>query len=751
MQALILAAGRGSRLGCMTDTLPKCLLEVGGRPLIEHLLDNLAGAGIESVGMVIGYRSARLREVVGSRADYIKNDSWGSTNSLYSFSLAESWVDGPVLVLNSDILIHPTILKRLLTQQASSLAFDSTSGQCSEHMKVEVLDGRLRSMSKTLPSHRVSGENVGMLSLDTATARAAFAEARRLIRNGGKQSWVAAAVSRIADTHAIETVDIAGLPWREIDYSHDLHQAQHVTWPAIANAVDRRPAADLAPGPRDPAPIAARPDGQATAWETLRPSDVDPVMLRRPGDPGQLEWWVLDGNRAVPVSVNGPATARLDSRLLLRRLRPAHHPYVLEIELDGERVDWVLLESATSDSWNHARWLIGSRRRLEIEIPPGRHTLSMRHIASDSGRCLVRLEHRAGEARSTGSKQSNCRTRIIRQMRQVLIVASFALAACSGESGPGDSPYTSKPDASEPRYREYHRAAPRDLTGVTSPGEANGDAPDSRTLALQVNDLALRVHALEEDPLLRGFKYIESDEPRLRRRGIRALEDIARHDPEARTAIRQLLDDPDAKVRVEAIDTLADIDDRDSIPLLRHLLSDQDPRVRREAIDALVDLRSADDTGLIAAALSDPEAKVREDAARALGKLESPDAADQLIIALYDSDDDVRDEVIDSLRKIRSPSAIPALKDVYESGIETPRIRIAKVIRKLGDPGPFEVEVRNLAETALRDADEKARYKAIKELLNYAPREAQNVFRMAIEDESSRIRKKARKGLKDEQ
>ena len=55
IQAVILAAGRGSRLGSSGDEVPKCLLEVGRRRLIEHQLDSLADAGVGPVHIVVGY------------------------------------------------------------------------------------------------------------------------------------------------------------------------------------------------------------------------------------------------------------------------------------------------------------------------------------------------------------------------------------------------------------------------------------------------------------------------------------------------------------------------------------------------------------------------------------------------------------------------------------------------------------------------------------------------------------------------
>jgi choline kinase len=83
VQAVILAAGRGSRLGTYTKQRPKCLVEVDERPLIEHQIELLTQAGVDEICVVVGYRQEAIRAMVGDRAHYIENTAWDETNSLY--------------------------------------------------------------------------------------------------------------------------------------------------------------------------------------------------------------------------------------------------------------------------------------------------------------------------------------------------------------------------------------------------------------------------------------------------------------------------------------------------------------------------------------------------------------------------------------------------------------------------------------------------------------------------------------------
>lgn len=231
MNAIILAAGTGSRLG---QGRPKCLCQIGDRTLLEHQLTALDGVGARPV-VVSGYRHSDV-SVFLPDIPVVVNERFANTNSLYSFHLAEPFVgDCGALILNADVLFDPLVLDALLAVGSSALACDSTSGGDDEHMKVESCDGALVEMRKDLPADRCEAENVGLVYLDSSALTAAFVAARSLIFEGsGETEWFAAAVNRVALSHRIACVDVAGLPWVEIDFPEDLAHAKQWVWPEIA-------------------------------------------------------------------------------------------------------------------------------------------------------------------------------------------------------------------------------------------------------------------------------------------------------------------------------------------------------------------------------------------------------------------------------------------------------------------------------------------------------------------------------------
>ena len=236
MDALILAAGSGRRL---RNDSPKCLVDLGGRLLIDHQVQALRWAGVQRIVVVAGHRADDVRDALPPGTPVIINPDYLETDSLYSFWLARQELEEEVLVLNGDVLFHPVIARALVRRPRSALAYDSRTGRAEEDMKLIIRGGGLAAMGKQLAPERSCGENVGMVRLSGAATEAAFDAAGLLIAAGRTRDWVTSAFSRIARSHRIDCMDVAGLPWAEIDVPEDLARARGQVLPAIAAAPAR--------------------------------------------------------------------------------------------------------------------------------------------------------------------------------------------------------------------------------------------------------------------------------------------------------------------------------------------------------------------------------------------------------------------------------------------------------------------------------------------------------------------------------
>jgi histidinol-phosphate/aromatic aminotransferase/cobyric acid decarboxylase-like protein/choline kinase len=128
MQAIILAAGMGKRLGKFTQDGTKCMVEVNGKSLIERALEGLAKVGIRRVVLVVGYRADRLRAFLEGKFPeleivYVDNEIYATTNNIYSLWMArEHLAADDTLLLESDLIFQPEILQRLVDDPEPNLA-----------------------------------------------------------------------------------------------------------------------------------------------------------------------------------------------------------------------------------------------------------------------------------------------------------------------------------------------------------------------------------------------------------------------------------------------------------------------------------------------------------------------------------------------------------------------------------------------------------------------------------------------------
>lgn len=117
MKAIILAAGRGSRMKSLTDERPKCLVELRGKSLLAWQLAALRGAGISEIAIVTGYK----RELLADQGlTEFHNSRWAETNMVSSLACADSWLQTePCIVSYSDIFYSPSAVLSLITCDAS--------------------------------------------------------------------------------------------------------------------------------------------------------------------------------------------------------------------------------------------------------------------------------------------------------------------------------------------------------------------------------------------------------------------------------------------------------------------------------------------------------------------------------------------------------------------------------------------------------------------------------------------------------
>ena len=236
MIGVILAAGMAKRLRPLTDTKPKCLLEVGKRTLLERTVDAMRQAGIQEFLVVTGYRGEMIREFLTihyplSTIHYLDNIDYEHNNNIYSLWMACQKVRGcDFLLMDSDILCDPAAVVRIAQEQTSALAVNRHElGE--EEMKVVVdADSRITEINKTCRPEDAMGESVGIEKITADYSEALARELDQMILQEGLiDIFYERAFERlIPQGHTFKVVDTTPYFSYELDTPEDFQRAQEL-------------------------------------------------------------------------------------------------------------------------------------------------------------------------------------------------------------------------------------------------------------------------------------------------------------------------------------------------------------------------------------------------------------------------------------------------------------------------------------------------------------------------------------------
>lgn len=239
MKAIILAAGMGTRLASVTGGMPKCLVPVGGVPLLDRLIQRIGEAGIEELIIVTGHRAEELRAHVAGvdhplakAAVFVHNDHYSDMGNFYSLLVAEEAVGGQSFIkLDGDVLMDGQILPKVLAADGPAvLALDRREKMGAEEMKVRLdAEGHAQELNKRMNPSDAAGEYIGVDRVDSEITGAVFAMLRQLIELGETDEYYERAYERLMQSGTTyQVADVTGCQWTEIDDDDDLRLAEEL-------------------------------------------------------------------------------------------------------------------------------------------------------------------------------------------------------------------------------------------------------------------------------------------------------------------------------------------------------------------------------------------------------------------------------------------------------------------------------------------------------------------------------------------
>jgi len=228
MKALILAAGIGKRLKA---NVPKILLKIGNKSLLERHVENLLNLGIKNIGIVIGYKSNQLRNFIKKidkkkNIKIFKNSSYklGSIVSLVSASNF-FYIKGNLILMDGDVLYDKKILKKLFnSKKKNCLIIDKKFEKGQEPVKVCIKNNKIIDFGKIVnQDFDYQGESVGFFKFSNKSSLKFLQQSRKIMKSN-KNLMYEEAIQKIIKEKKIrmDFENITNLPWVEIDFKKDL-------------------------------------------------------------------------------------------------------------------------------------------------------------------------------------------------------------------------------------------------------------------------------------------------------------------------------------------------------------------------------------------------------------------------------------------------------------------------------------------------------------------------------------------------
>jgi choline kinase len=233
MRALILAAGRGSRMGRLCDDRPKCLVQLEGKPLIERQIAALRRGGVDAIGVVRGYR-AEMIDFPG--LSYFSNERWAETNMVMSLAAAATWLrSGPLIVSYADIFYRNELVRGLASAPGQLvISYDRAWRRLwtrrfadpladAETFRISAAGQLLDIGGKTTRIEEIEGQYIGLLKFTPPAWSAAEALLSRLDNSVRDRLDVTGLLRRMLTSKELR-IDTFGTDgqWGELDNPEDV-------------------------------------------------------------------------------------------------------------------------------------------------------------------------------------------------------------------------------------------------------------------------------------------------------------------------------------------------------------------------------------------------------------------------------------------------------------------------------------------------------------------------------------------------
>lgn len=222
------------RLRPLTDETPKCLLHLDKKPILYYTLKNLILNKISDVVIVTGFKREKIESYVKQdfpdlKVTFVYNKDYEKTNNAYSLLLAESVIKGNFILLDSDIIFHPDIIKTL-AEYPKKPVLAVNSHECGEE-EIKVLvdsEKKILEISKSVKPHKAWGESIGIELFSKKEKETLFKVLKKRISQEKRvnEFYEASFEEMIQQGHPFYAEEVTHFPAMEIDFAEDFEKAK---------------------------------------------------------------------------------------------------------------------------------------------------------------------------------------------------------------------------------------------------------------------------------------------------------------------------------------------------------------------------------------------------------------------------------------------------------------------------------------------------------------------------------------------
>ena len=242
IQAVILAASRGSKLGDLTKDIPKCMIDIRGQPLLRRLASTFSQGNIKNITVVRGYKKETVNLPF---IEYVDNDAYESTGEVSSLNAAIENLKNPSIIAYGDILFRHYILDQLLEAEGDMvLVVDALWRQkdsnpssrtrdfvtCTEEFDSSYLGNegvRLMNIAHDIPENEIHGEWIGLAKFSNVGIQKLREEIQKFSKSGGLETAsMTDLFERLLQSRSEIRVEYIAGHWLDVDNSGDLSEAQ---------------------------------------------------------------------------------------------------------------------------------------------------------------------------------------------------------------------------------------------------------------------------------------------------------------------------------------------------------------------------------------------------------------------------------------------------------------------------------------------------------------------------------------------